>query len=351
MGATNSTRRIIVEEDEKHGAFLVQVSDSVTKQIFGSKEPGGKVAKKHEPIHEAVEALPTVKPALPIQAFPTLPLGSPSPPLASPKRKIATPPESTAKVEEKKEKPTIAETADSVIELAKGKTPEDHVAPEAAAAAAKEPTPTAKKAEPTAKESTPTAEAVLEEKKPAEVPPEPAADVPVEQAPLAPPKIPRSAILQLLSPSRTPPSEPEAPVTKESPVKKEEAPAPPLVPSDKALSEERELLYKQMGEVYRERDKALKSIEDFYREKMSALQNQSTKMHSATRQEFNKAVEEVEKKFLKHVEAPVCEDLQLKVLDCYRVNKAHPLNCSSEVQAFSSAVDQARQNVILAKKG
>eukprot|EP00106_Octopus_bimaculoides_P001931 XP_014769373.1 PREDICTED: MICOS complex subunit Mic19-like [Octopus bimaculoides] len=113
---------------------------------------------------------------------------------------------------------------------------------------------------------------------------------------------------------------------------------------------ERNHIYKQMNEIYVEREKAFRSIEEFYQEKMKSLQHQSTKMNTATRQEFAKAVEEVENKFLKHVEAPVCEDLQLKVLECYRTNQSHPLNCSAEVHAFATAVDQARQNVILAKK-
>lgn len=322
MGASGSTRQIIVEEDEKQGTFLVRVSDSVTKQIYGIKESGGKAPKKPvEPIQKAVEAAPAVKPALPIQAFPAIPLGSPTPPLTPPKAAVAAAAsEVPAKAEEK---PTSADA--SAAADTEDKKPEDHVAPGAAA---------------------------QEEKKPVEeIPPaspseaSAAAESSSDQAPVPPPKIPRSALLQLLSPSPSPtlPTESKAPAEKESPPEKKAL--------DQALYEEREMLYKQMGEVYRERDKALKAIEDFYREKMNALQNQSTKMHSATRQEFNKAVEEVEKKFLKHVEAPVCEDLQLKVLECYRTNQIHPLNCSAEVQAFSSAVDQARQNVILAKKG
>lgn len=327
MGASGSTRRIIVEEDEKQGAFLVQVSDSVTKQIYGIKESEGKAAKKPvDPIQKAVEAAPAVKPALPIQAFPAIPLGSPTPPLTPPPKAAVAAAGSEAKAEEK---PTPADAAAAAAET-EDKKPEDHVAPEAAAQEEKKPV----------------------EEMPPTSPPEgsAAAESSFDQGPVPPPKIPRSALLQLLSPSPSPalPTESKGPTEKESPPEKK---APALATPDKALYEEREMLYKQMGEVYRERDKALKAIEDFYREKMNALQNQSTKMHSATRQEFNKAVEEVEKKFLKHVEAPVCEDLQLKVLECYRTNKTYPLNCSSEVQAFSSAVDQARQNVILAKKG
>lgn len=399
-----STRRLIVEEDEKGGGFLIQVSDSVAKQIYGIKEKP-KVTKSNEPLKRkvivedkrkapAVEA-PPEKPQLPVPSFPVIPV-IPATPILPPSPTVPVPGSPKKSPTSPKKSPTSPVTKPDLLSKEKGQKPVDSKSKEEAPVLSSKVEKLALK-EPEKKESVPTSpvlsskldktaskeavkkdsiaaepaektpqkvaekkakveklpqkEAAKEESSPAKPKAAPTAiSEPAESPSQKPspkkgipgPKIPTSSFLQPLIPS------PAAPKTEL---------AAALAPAAEAESKEKELIamernhiYKQMNEIYVEREKAFRSIEEFYQEKMQSLQHQSTKMNTATRQEFAKAVEEVENKFLKHVEAPVCEDLQLKVLECYRTNQSHPLNCSAEVHAFATAVDQARQNVILAKK-
>ncbi|KAK7102508.1 MICOS complex subunit MIC19-like [Littorina saxatilis] len=94
---------------------------------------------------------------------------------------------------------------------------------------------------------------------------------------------------------------------------------------------------------------ALQDIEAFYMDRLKQLEQQNSELQKITNEQFVKAVQEVEQKFLKHTCAPVCQDLQKRVYECYLANPKQTLNCSVEVRAFSTCVERARQNALLRK--
>ncbi|KAL4225981.1 Chchd3p [Mactra antiquata] len=94
-------------------------------------------------------------------------------------------------------------------------------------------------------------------------------------------------------------------------------------------------------------DAMRKQIENEYRQRFT---NQSDESRKISAQEFSRAVQEVESKFLKQSSGPVCEDLLQSVYQCYQNNKSEPLRCSQQVRAFTDAVEKARQNAVMTKK-
>ncbi|XP_059176771.1 MICOS complex subunit Mic19-like isoform X2 [Physella acuta] len=92
-----------------------------------------------------------------------------------------------------------------------------------------------------------------------------------------------------------------------------------------------------------------KDADDFYTQKLKDLQNRNAALQKQTNEEFAKAVKEVEAKFLNVTACPVCEDLQMKVLECYQNNPREILNCSSVVNAFTSCVERARMAASLSR--
>jgi len=83
-------------------------------------------------------------------------------------------------------------------------------------------------------------------------------------------------------------------------------------------------------------------VEDFYIQKLKELQERNAVLQKQTNDQFAKAVQEVENKFINITANPVCQDLQAKVIECYQANPNSTLNCSPLVEAFTYCVDRAR---------
>ncbi|ESO90493.1 hypothetical protein LOTGIDRAFT_69719, partial [Lottia gigantea] len=88
--------------------------------------------------------------------------------------------------------------------------------------------------------------------------------------------------------------------------------------------------------------KAIQEVEAFYQEKLKQLEAKNAQLQKITTEQFAKAVQEVEQKFLKQTGSPVCDDIQGKVYNCYSSKPQQTLNCWKEVGAFTSCVERAR---------
>eukprot|EP00918_Siedleckia_nematoides_P010300 GHVU01022502.1.p1 GENE.GHVU01022502.1~~GHVU01022502.1.p1 ORF type:complete len:155 (+),score=17.72 GHVU01022502.1:112-576(+) len=93
----------------------------------------------------------------------------------------------------------------------------------------------------------------------------------------------------------------------------------------------------------------IEKIEHFYKDRIKALEQQNAELYQTTTEQFAKAVEEVEQKFLKTTASPICTELQEDVLKCYQDNQSQGLNCSSHVQAFSECVRKQREKLLTSK--
>ncbi|XP_064606534.1 MICOS complex subunit MIC19-like [Liolophura sinensis] len=98
-----------------------------------------------------------------------------------------------------------------------------------------------------------------------------------------------------------------------------------------------------------ERDKHARDLEAFYQDKLRALEEKNALVYRTTKEQFAKAVEEVEQKFLKHTGSALCQDFQQQVYQCYKANSDKTLMCSPEVRQFTSCVETARQNALTRK--
>ncbi|XP_041350162.1 MICOS complex subunit MIC19-like [Gigantopelta aegis] len=94
---------------------------------------------------------------------------------------------------------------------------------------------------------------------------------------------------------------------------------------------------------------ALLQMENFYKQKLQELDAKNDALLKTSVDQFAKAVQEVEKKFMKHSSSPVCQDLQSKVYNCYIENECKTLNCAKEVRDFTCCVEKSRQNAITRK--
>ncbi|XP_046581588.1 MICOS complex subunit MIC19-like [Haliotis rubra] len=106
----------------------------------------------------------------------------------------------------------------------------------------------------------------------------------------------------------------------------------------------------QFGQARIDSKKAVQEVENFYQQKLRQLEERNATLQKITNEQFAKAVQEVEQKFLKQTGSPVCQDLQSRVYNCYVDNPKYTLRCSADVRAFSLCVEKARQNA-LARKG
>lgn len=101
---------------------------------------------------------------------------------------------------------------------------------------------------------------------------------------------------------------------------------------------------KQLEMAYESRLQSLQERVTITRSKIEKLEEQNEKQLAAEKEEFAKAVDEIEKKFIRSTGSPVCQNIQQDVYQCYRSNPKQTLNCASQVKAFTSCVDDARKD-------
>ncbi|XP_077986820.1 MICOS complex subunit mic25-a-like [Glandiceps talaboti] len=90
----------------------------------------------------------------------------------------------------------------------------------------------------------------------------------------------------------------------------------------------------------------LKKREEHWKEKLRQAELKNAELYQLTTEQFTKAAEEVEAKFIHQTYRPICKDLQDEVLQCYSLNPGETLNCAAQVRAFTSCVEETRNNLL-----
>ena len=91
------------------------------------------------------------------------------------------------------------------------------------------------------------------------------------------------------------------------------------------------------------------SNEKYWNQRMNQLQQQNAEVHKNMENEYNKAFEEIEKSFPKRLlqtQKLPCQDMKSKILECYKTNPGKALACAKEVEAFSSCVNNIREDIL-----
>jgi len=81
-------------------------------------------------------------------------------------------------------------------------------------------------------------------------------------------------------------------------------------------------------------------------EEKNSLQQKLLYREKDIQEEFNRNIDEVNKKMRPLQQAPICGEMQSKVLECYRLNKQKPLKCAKEVQDFVDCVQSVRLHLM-----
>eukprot|EP00058_Branchiostoma_floridae_P014179 XP_002599667.1 hypothetical protein BRAFLDRAFT_119372 [Branchiostoma floridae] len=87
---------------------------------------------------------------------------------------------------------------------------------------------------------------------------------------------------------------------------------------------------------------ALQERDRYWQDKLHSVEEKNAQLNQLTVEQFNKAAEEVEAKFIKQHYKPVCQDLQEAVMTCYIENPKQTLNCAQQTKAFTNCVENAR---------
>ncbi|XP_033746095.1 MICOS complex subunit MIC19-like [Pecten maximus] len=101
---------------------------------------------------------------------------------------------------------------------------------------------------------------------------------------------------------------------------------------------------RQIESEYEERLKATEEREAVSKARLKKYEEQSEQQLQTQQEQFSRAMDDLEKKFIRNTGSPVCQDIQQDVFHCYQSNPKQTLNCSTHVRAFTSCVDDARKD-------
>lgn len=93
----------------------------------------------------------------------------------------------------------------------------------------------------------------------------------------------------------------------------------------------------------------LNASERKWQERLRAIEERNANTFEINTEEFKKAAEEVEAKFIKQSHVPICQSLQEEVMKCFNENPKHTLSCSQQVKDFTHCVEQARTSIVTKK--
>ncbi|CAD5115792.1 DgyrCDS4734 [Dimorphilus gyrociliatus] len=95
-----------------------------------------------------------------------------------------------------------------------------------------------------------------------------------------------------------------------------------------------------------EKDK-ISQLKSLYEAEIAKIEEKKEALTLMGVGEFEKAIQEVEHKFMTVTRPAVCEDLQKQIMECYSANKDRSLQCSSVAKAFSECVRKTREKTII----
>ncbi|XP_038551439.1 coiled-coil-helix-coiled-coil-helix domain containing 6b isoform X1 [Micropterus salmoides] len=93
------------------------------------------------------------------------------------------------------------------------------------------------------------------------------------------------------------------------------------------------------------KEKELASISSFYKEQLEILEKRNLDNYKQTAEQYNEAATKAEAHIRPRQTAPLCTELQAKVLQCYTENPQQTLHCSSLAKQYMTCVQQAKKSL------
>ncbi|XP_032445702.1 coiled-coil-helix-coiled-coil-helix domain containing 3a isoform X2 [Xiphophorus hellerii] len=113
---------------------------------------------------------------------------------------------------------------------------------------------------------------------------------------------------------------------------------------ERISSEDEKLRAQLLAKQLEVKEADLKKQDAFYREQVARLEERSEQFYKVTKENYKKAVDQVNAKFKRYEVHPVCGDLQGQILSCYKDNTGKTLNCSNIAALYLQCVNNAKQN-------
>ncbi|XP_068598739.1 MICOS complex subunit mic25a-like [Brachionichthys hirsutus] len=93
------------------------------------------------------------------------------------------------------------------------------------------------------------------------------------------------------------------------------------------------------------KEKELSSMSRFYKEQLEILEKRNLDNYHEAAKQYNQAATKAEARIRSRQTAPLCTDLQAKVLQCYREHPQQSLHCSSLAKQYIACVQQAKSSL------
>ncbi|XP_068171594.1 coiled-coil-helix-coiled-coil-helix domain containing 6b [Antennarius striatus] len=119
---------------------------------------------------------------------------------------------------------------------------------------------------------------------------------------------------------------------------------PDLIIERGKVHEEREKA-KIIAKQLERKEKELGNISKFYKEQLEVLEKRNLDNYHEVTEQYKQAATKAEARIRSRTTAPLCTDLQAKVLQCYRENPQQSLHCSSLAKQYIACVQQAKSSL------
>ncbi|XP_041130862.1 MICOS complex subunit mic25a-like isoform X2 [Polyodon spathula] len=104
---------------------------------------------------------------------------------------------------------------------------------------------------------------------------------------------------------------------------------------------------KVMAKQLERKEADLKHLDAFYKEQLAHLEKKNIEYYKLTSEQFHEAATQAEAHVKKRNLEPVCSNLQLEILRCYREHQHETLNCSDLAREYKQCINAAKKNLMV----
>ncbi|ROT82998.1 hypothetical protein C7M84_023827 [Penaeus vannamei] len=119
------------------------------------------------------------------------------------------------------------------------------------------------------------------------------------------------------------------------------------IPPWSIYAEEAHLMVMRLRE---EKEQEMKKLNNEWHKKMETREEEFTKIARLSEEQVTTSLKEVENLFMKATCSPVCQNHQEAVMNCYNDHPQQSLRCAREVEQFTQCVDLSRLQSVLRPK-
>uniref|UniRef100_A0A1A8G9A9 Coiled-coil-helix-coiled-coil-helix domain containing 6b n=1 Tax=Nothobranchius korthausae TaxID=1143690 RepID=A0A1A8G9A9_9TELE len=118
----------------------------------------------------------------------------------------------------------------------------------------------------------------------------------------------------------------------------------PILMLEKHKTHEEHEKAKLLARRLEQKEQELATISSFYKEQLDVMEKKNFDNYKQTAEQYIQAAANTEARIRTRPTAPVCSELQAKVLQCYRENPQQTLHCSSLANQYMTCVQQAKKS-------